>query len=355
MNQRKLLLQLLPGFIPLFVFIIADEIWGTKIGLIVAIAVGIAELAYYWFKDKKFDKFILYDTLLIVALGAVSLFLDNDVFFKLKPALIGVLVCAILGVSAFTPSNIILNMSKRYMRGIEFNNEQYKMMKKSMKSMFFLFLGYTLLVFYSVWFMSNEAWAFISGGLFYIIFGVYFGYEFIKNKLARKKVSNEELLPIVNRKGEIIGKAPRSVCHSSKEYLHPVVHLHVINDKGEIFLQKRPKDKKIQPDKWDTAVGGHISYGEKLEDGLKREALEEIGIKNFRAILLKNYVWESDIELEFVFCFFTKYNDEITINKKEFVDGKFWCKNDIEQNLGKNVFTPNFEEEFRKILISRLR
>ena len=53
MNQRKLLLQLLPGFIPLFAFIVADELWGTKIGLIVAIAFGIIELAWYWIKDRK--------------------------------------------------------------------------------------------------------------------------------------------------------------------------------------------------------------------------------------------------------------------------------------------------------------
>jgi len=63
MNSRKLLLQLLPGFIPLFAFIIADKLWGTKPGLIVAIASGIIELAWYRIRDRKFDKFILLDTL----------------------------------------------------------------------------------------------------------------------------------------------------------------------------------------------------------------------------------------------------------------------------------------------------
>ena len=220
MNQRKLLLQLLPGFIPLFIFIIADELWGTKIGLAVAIASGTIELAYYWIKDKKFDKFILLDTLLIIVLGLVSILLENDVFFKIKPALIGVLMCVVLGVSVFTPNNILLNMSKRYMKGVEFNDQQYRLMIKNMKVMFWLFMGYTILVFYSVWFMSNEAWGFISGGLFYILFAAYFGFEFIKTRISRNKLSKEEWLPLLNAKGEIIGKAPRSICHSSKEYLH---------------------------------------------------------------------------------------------------------------------------------------
>jgi isopentenyldiphosphate isomerase/intracellular septation protein A len=349
MNQRKILLQLLPGFIPLFVFLIADEIWGTKIGLIVAIVSGIIELAYYWIKDRKFDKFILLDTLLIVVLGVVSIILDNDVFFKLKPALMGVLMCGFLGVSVFTPNNILLNMSKRYMKGIEFNDQQYLQMKKSMQVLFWLFLGYTALVFYSVWFMSKEAWAFISGGFLYILFGAYFIFELVKRKIIQKRQGNEEWLPVLNDKGEVMGKAPRSICHSDKKYLHPVVHLHVRNRKGEIYLQKRPMNK-IQPGKWDTAVGGHVAFGETIEAGLQREASEELGIQGFKVQLLSNYIWESDIEREFVFCFATDYDGSISINKEELTDGKFWSHKEIKANLKKGIFTPNFEEEYNRIL-----
>jgi isopentenyldiphosphate isomerase len=300
-------------------------------------------------KDRKFDKFILLDTLLIVVLGAVSIVLDNDVFFKIKPALIGVLLCAVLGVSAFTPSNILMNMSKRYMKGIEFNDAQYRQMKKNMGVLFWLFVGYTALVFYSVWFMSKEAWAFISGGLFYIIFGVYAAFEFIKSRIIQRKLKNEEWLPLVNTKGEVIGKAPRSICHTDKKNMHPVVHLHVFNNKGELFLQKRPMNK-IQPGKWDTAVGGHIAFGETIETGLQREALEEIGIKDFNPKLVSNYIWESDIETEFVFCFTTHLDSTITINREELADGKYWTQKEIRNNLNKGVFTPNFELEYHKFL-----
>lgn len=353
MNTKKLLLQLLPGFIPLFAFILADEIWGTRTGLLVAIGLGILELAWYWFKDRKFDKFVLFDTLLIVVLGVVSIVLENEVFFKLKPALIGVLMCAILGVSAFTPSNILLNMSKRYMKGMELNDQQYQQFRRNLKIMFWLFTGYTLLVFYSVWFMSKEAWAFISGGLFYIIFGAYFIYEFVWSYGRRRKQEPVEWLPLLNNKGEIIGKAPRSVCHSDKTLLHPVVHLHVINSKGEIYLQKRPMNKVVQPGKWDTAVGGHISYGEDVETSLKREAEEEIGIKDFKADLIARYIWESDVEQEYVFCFVTRYNGTMKPSSTELADGRFWSRSEIKSNLGKAVFTPNFEEEFRRVLQGR--
>ena len=40
-------------------------------------------------------------------------------------------------------------------------------------------------------------------------------------------------------------------------------------------------NKDIQPGKWDTAVGGHVDYGESVEDALFRETREELGITDF--------------------------------------------------------------------------
>ena len=50
--------------------------------------------------------------------------------------------------------------------------------------------------------------------------------------------------------------------------LHPVVHLHLFNSRGELYLQKRPEWKDIQPGRWDTAVGGHVDYGETVDEKL---------------------------------------------------------------------------------------
>lgn len=346
MSRTELLKKLLPGFIPLFVFIAADEIWGTKIGLIVAVGVGLLEMVWVGLKEKRFDKFILFDTMLLVALGAVSIILDNDIFFKLKPGLIELILVAVLGISAFSPVNIIGLMGQRYLKGTTFNDAQVAQMRKSLKILFYIFTVHTALVFYATFFMSKEAWAFISGGLFYILFGVYFLVELVRKKRKQKRFENEELVPLVDEQGKIIGQAPRSQVHNGSKLLHPVVHLHVLNPNKNILLQKRPMSKQIQPGRWDTSVGGHISAGETLEKALQKEAFEEIGLVGFSAKLQKVYRWESEVEAELVYLFTTFDFKNVKVQSDEVEEIRFWTKNQIEKQIGQGIFTTNFEYEF---------
>lgn len=157
---------------------------------------------------------------------------------------------------------------------------------------------------------------------------------------------NIEWFPLVNEKGETIGKATRQECHNGSKFLHPVVHLHVFNNIGELYLQKRPMHKDIQPGKWDTAVGGHVDYGETVEEALRREVREELGITEFSYEFITRYVFESEIEKELVHTYRTIYNGPIIPNIEELEDGRFWKMEDIKAQVGKEVFTPNFESEF---------
>ena len=162
-------------------------------------------------------------------------------------------------------------------------------------------------------------------------------------------MKNDELFPLVNEDGCVIGKATRSFCHSGSKVLHPVVHLHILNEEGKIYLQKRSMKKDIQPGKWDTAVGGHIDYGEEVEEALKREAREELGINDFEYSLICKYLFESEIEKELINCYKTRYDGKISPDLDEVDEGKFWSFDEILTNIGKNIFTPNFESEFLKI------
>lgn len=159
----------------------------------------------------------------------------------------------------------------------------------------------------------------------------------------------EEMLPLVDSDGKVIGKAMRSLCHKDNTMTHPVVHVHIVNGGGELFLQKRSMQKLIQPGKWDTSVGGHITYGEPIEEALRREAWEEAGVVDGEFVPLTQYLWECPRESEYINVYKCHYENPKPIAVAEIDDARFWTLDEIEQNIGKGVFTPNFEKEFVKI------
>lgn len=164
---------------------------------------------------------------------------------------------------------------------------------------------------------------------------------------------NNEIFPVVDSDGNEISTAPRTVCHDGKsKLLHPVVHLHLFNDKGELFLQKRSMNKDLLPGKWDTAVGGHFQPGESAEEALRRESAEELGLKDFNFRFLQKYVWESVRERELVYSFMCTSGSVPVIDKSEISDGRFWTISEIEKSLESDLFTPNFVYEFKTILHS---
>lgn len=157
-----------------------------------------------------------------------------------------------------------------------------------------------------------------------------------------------ELFPIVDAEGNTIGCATRGECHDGSKLLHPVVHLHLFNSAGDIYLQQRPQWKEIQPGKWDTAVGGHVDYGESVADALIREVREEIGITDFTPVFLMCYQFESERERELVYVYKCVYEGEVKPSD-ELDGGRFWAISEVEHAIGKGVLTPNFEQEFRMI------
>jgi len=185
LNRLQLLKTLAPGFLPLIVFIGADALWGSRVGLAVAVLSGIIELAVAYFREKMLDRFVLFDTALIVLLGSVSILMKTDVFFRLKPALVELIFCVILGISVYSPVNIIALMSRRYLKNIVLTREQMLPMLRGMKTMFYIFLGHTVLIVYAALAMSVQAWGFISGGLFYLLFAAYFLLEWVRGRLKR--------------------------------------------------------------------------------------------------------------------------------------------------------------------------
>ena len=166
---------------------------------------------------------------------------------------------------------------------------------------------------------------------------------------SMQSVSVSEWFPVVEPSGIVVGRSARDYCHSGQKPLHPVIHIHIVDRFGRIYLQKRSMKKDIQPGKWDTAVGGHVSYGESILEAVFREASEELGLLAFNPIYVTSYVFESPIERELVNVFAAVGSFDLKPDLDEVDEGRWWPISEIEENIGKSVFTPNFESEYSEL------
>jgi len=72
----------------------------------------------------------------------------------------------------------------------------------------------------------------------------------------------------------VVGARPRSAARASGSALGAVNAL-VLNGRGDVLLQKRPRQKE-NGGLWDKSVGGHVSAGEDFDTTMRREAGEEL-------------------------------------------------------------------------------
>lgn len=101
------------------------------------------------------------------------------------------------------------------------------------------------------------------------------------------EVNAMEFLPVVNERGNIVGRALYVELHQGNKMLHPVVHLHVLNTKGETTRRY-----------W-----WHVAFGDTPEKTLKRKMEETLGLSSVKPLLNRQYIRESKTEKELVYVF----------------------------------------------------
>lgn len=160
----------------------------------------------------------------------------------------------------------------------------------------------------------------------------------------------DELLEVVNEKGETIRLARRCEIHGNPALIHKVVHVLVFNGSGKLLLQKRSMNKDVAPGKWDTSVGGHVAPGEEIIAAAKREMEEELGIAAPALEFLYSYIHRNLRETELVGTFRCLYEGTIIPDRDEIDEARFWSLQEIEEAAGSGIFSSHFEDELRRYL-----
>jgi isopentenyldiphosphate isomerase len=89
-----------------------------------------------------------------------------------------------------------------------------------------------------------------------------------------------EFVEIYSSSGNKTGKKVLLTDAHRKGFPHATVHLWLFTNSGNLVIQKRSINKKINPNIWDIiSVAGHVKFGESIDEAVIREAKEELNLK----------------------------------------------------------------------------
>ena len=88
----------------------------------------------------------------------------------------------------------------------------------------------------------------------------------------------EELLSVVDSDDRPLEPLERATIHR-ENLLHRAVHILLVNQEGELLLQKRSHRKDRFPRRWDSSAAGHVDADESYHECANRELQEEIGVQ----------------------------------------------------------------------------
>lgn len=138
---------------------------------------------------------------------------------------------------------------------------------------------------------------------------------------------NKEYFDILDENGNKTGKTKlRSEVHRDGDW-HKAIHIWIINDKGDILLQRRCATKDSYPNMLDISCAGHLTAGDDSLTGAVRELKEELNLdikqedlQFINTLKRSSKYTETFINNEFADLYILRTNksiDDMTFQKEE--------------------------------------
>ncbi|PAW81067.1 MAG: NUDIX hydrolase [Pedosphaera sp. Tous-C6FEB] len=158
---------------------------------------------------------------------------------------------------------------------------------------------------------------------------------------------SEEIFDIVDDRDRVIGKQTRQEVHR-RGVKHRAIHLLVVNERGEVYLQKRSFKKDTFPGAWDSSSSGHVNSGESYDACAVREPREEIGLflKRTPKRLFKIDACAQTGQ-EFVWVYRSDFNGPFRLNPDEVECGAFFKVDHVNRWMAERP--RDFADSFRLV------
>ncbi|MCL2739851.1 MAG: NUDIX domain-containing protein [Oscillospiraceae bacterium] len=168
-----------------------------------------------------------------------------------------------------------------------------------------------------------------------------------------------EYLDIVDENNILTGEIEEYKAVHEKGLWHREVAVWIMNEQGEVLMQKRAATKRLYPTKW-ALCAGHVDSGEDMEAGAKREVLEEIGLAcdELEFLFIVEQTGERNNRFSYMYFHKTKAKiEDFKIQYEELSEVKYISLQELERIVreqdedyvfSKREYLPNLIEELKK-------
>jgi ADP-ribose pyrophosphatase len=121
-----------------------------------------------------------------------------------------------------------------------------------------------------------------------------------------------------------------------KDFIGVGVGALILNDKNEFLMVLRSETSRVEPGTW-MIPGGGVDFGEKLEDAVKREVKEEIGVDIELGEMVNtiNHIFPEQHWVSSTFKAKIVSGDPRIIEPHKHDDIRWFSFNDLPENLSK--------------------
>ena len=144
----------------------------------------------------------------------------------------------------------------------------------------------------------------------------------------------DELVDIVDENMNFVRIASKKNAHK-EGWLHKCVIGQVIDSNGRWLFVKQASDRQ-DAGQYVSPMGGHVSVGEKEEDALKREVLEELGIKDFKYEFIGKGIYNREVigrKENHFFLYYRVFSDASPTISQEAESFKYFTESEIKKAL----------------------
>jgi isopentenyl-diphosphate delta-isomerase len=160
----------------------------------------------------------------------------------------------------------------------------------------------------------------------------------------------------VDTSDRVLGYADREICHAGRGILHRAVSVMIVNEEGQILLQRRSANKSLWPLYWSISCCGHPVRGESYQVAAERRVFEELDLRiACRHLFTFRYSAQfgaTASEREICSVFWGRTRSDPVPDAQEICDWRFVDAERISDEIieAPDRFTPWFLLEWKRII-----